>query len=144
MSELLIVLVGVVIPLIIIVGTIVWWARRSWSDDEERLAKRMGRLSFKRKLRLGLRLFGERRVGWPLRIFAVILILYLAMPFDIIPDFIPVIGYLDDLVVVVLGTTLLLRSIKRELVEEHLLQLEAETAPASEMDEAGEKIEEIR
>lgn len=144
MSELLIVLVGVVASFVIIIGAIVWWARRSWSDDEKQLAKRMARLSFKRKLRLGLRLFGERRVGWAVRIFAVMLVLYLAMPFDIIPDFIPVLGYLDDLVVVVVGTTLLLKSIKREVVEEHLSRLEAETRPASEMDDAGEKIEEIR
>jgi uncharacterized membrane protein YkvA (DUF1232 family) len=143
MSELLIVLVGVVVALVIIVGAVVWWARRSWSDAEKHLAQRMARLSFKRKLRLGLGLFGERRVGWALRIFAVTLVLYLAMPFDIIPDVIPVIGYLDDLVVVVLGTTLLLKSIKREVVEEHLSRLEAETARASEMDEAGEKIEKI-
>ena len=143
MSEFLIVILGVVVAFVIVVGAIVWWARRSWSDDDKHLAQRMARLSFKRKLRLALRLFGERRVGWALRIFAVILVLYLAMPFDIIPDFIPVLGYLDDLVVVVTGTTLLLRSIKREVVEEHLARLEAETAPTSEMDEAGEKIEEI-
>jgi uncharacterized membrane protein YkvA (DUF1232 family) len=140
MSELLIVIFGVVVASVIIVGAVAWWARRSWSADEKHLAQRMARLSFKRKLRLGLGLFGERRVGWALRVFAAILVLYLAMPFDIIPDFIPVIGYLDDLVVVVVGTTLLLKSIRREVVEEHLSRLEAETASASEKDERGEEI----
>lgn len=132
MSEPLIVIVGMMVALVIIAGAAVWWALRSWRDDEKRLAQRMARLSFRRKLRLGLRLFGDRRVGWVPRVFAVVLVLYLAMPFDIIPDFIPVLGYLDDLVVVVLGTTLLLKSIKREVVEEHLSRLEAETTPAVE------------
>lgn len=103
----------------------------------------MARLPFKKKLRLGVRLLGERRVSWALRAFALIIVLYLAMPFDIIPDFIPVIGYLDDLVVVVLGTTLLLRAVNRELLEWHVLRLEEELglAPLAEvMDEKPEEI----
>ena len=126
MSTIVVVIVGVVLALVIAAGAFAWWAKRSWSRDDKHLAQRMARLPFKKKVRLGLRLLGERRVSWALRGFAVMLVLYLAMPFDLIPDFIPVVGYLDDLIVVIVGTTLLLRAVNRELLEEHLLQLEEE------------------
>ncbi|MBI4395450.1 MAG: DUF1232 domain-containing protein [Elusimicrobia bacterium] len=41
------------------------------------------------------------------------------MPIDIIPDFIPVIGQLDDLLIVVIGLKLLARLCPPELVQEH-------------------------
>ena len=88
-------------------------------------------------------LFRDPRVPVSLKAVLLGVLAYVASPLDLIPDFIPVIGYLDDLVVVVVGTTLLLKSIKREVVEEHLSRLEADTAPTSEMDEADETIEEI-
>ena len=44
---------------------------------------------------------------------------YLAMPFDIVPDFIPVAGYLDDAVVVFLTLRAVLKGTGRELLREH-------------------------
>jgi uncharacterized membrane protein YkvA (DUF1232 family) len=51
------------------------------------------------------RLLGDRRIGWRAKIVLVLMLAYLAMPFDLIPDFIPVLGQLDDvlLVMVVIG-----------------------------------------
>jgi len=43
---------------------------------------------------------------------------YLAMPFDLIPDFIPVIGHLDDAVIVPGLVWLALRSIRKDVIEE--------------------------
>ncbi len=48
-----------------------------------------------------------------------VLIGYLALPFDIVPDFIPVAGHLDDALVVVLALRVVLRGSGSELVREH-------------------------
>ena len=44
---------------------------------------------------------------------------YVASPIDLIPDFIPVIGYLDDLIIVPLGIALVIRMIPPEIMAEH-------------------------
>ena len=43
---------------------------------------------------------------------------YLLLPFDLIPDFIPVLGYLDDLILVPLGITLALKMIPKTVWDE--------------------------
>ncbi len=48
---------------------------------------------------------------------------YLAFPIDLIPDFIPVIGELDDLAVVVLGLDWFIRNAPPDVVEEHMARI---------------------
>lgn len=48
-----------------------------------------------------------------------VLIGYLALPFDIVPDFIPVAGHLDDALVVILTLRVVLRGSGSELLREH-------------------------
>ncbi len=48
---------------------------------------------------------------------------YAVSPIDLIPDFIPVIGHLDDLIVLPLLVWLAFRVIPRELVQEHKMNL---------------------
>jgi uncharacterized membrane protein YkvA (DUF1232 family) len=50
----------------------------------------------------------------------VLLAGYLINPIDVIPDFIPVLGQLDDIAVVLLVLDLFIRSAPREIVDEHL------------------------
>jgi uncharacterized membrane protein YkvA (DUF1232 family) len=65
------------------------------------------------------RLLGDARVsGWQ-RAAVVGLVAYLAMPIDLVPDFIPVVGQLDDAIVVALVLRLILRSGGQDLLREH-------------------------
>ena len=88
------------------------------------LVQRILRLPLRHKLRLALALMRERRIPLLARAVPPALVLYLAMPLDIIPDFIPVIGHLDDALVLLLGIGVLLRFTPRRVLEEDLARLE--------------------
>jgi len=60
----------------------------------------------------------DPRVPWYAKAFAAGLVGYVFSPIDLIPDFIPVLGYLDDLVIVPLGLSLALRMIPGPVLEE--------------------------
>ena len=65
------------------------------------------------------RLLGDRRVPRRRKLLLAAVVPYLAMPFDLVPDFIPVVGYLDDAVVVAFVLRRVLRGAGPELIEEH-------------------------
>jgi uncharacterized membrane protein YkvA (DUF1232 family) len=48
-----------------------------------------------------------------------VLVAYLALPFDLVPDFIPVAGHVDDALVIVLALRIVLRGSGSELLREH-------------------------
>lgn len=56
--------------------------------------------SFKRKVAYYARVYRHPDTPWPAKVLLWLAIGYTLLPFDIIPDFIPVIGHLDDLVIV--------------------------------------------
>lgn len=62
--------------------------------------------------------YKDPRVPWYAKIFAACVVGYAFSPVDLIPDFIPVLGYLDDLVVVPLGIALALKMIPQTVLEE--------------------------
>ena len=51
----------------------------------------------------------DRRTPWLVRLLALLVAAYALSPVDLIPDFIPVLGYLDDLVLVPLGLALVVQ-----------------------------------
>lgn len=57
-------------------------------------------------------------VPWYAKLFALLVVGYALSPIDLIPDFIPVLGYLDDLVLIPLGVSIALRMIPHNVVEE--------------------------
>ena len=65
------------------------------------------------------RLLGDPRVPRRRKALVVALVGYLAMPFDLVPDFIPVAGQLDDAILVVVVLRLFLRADGAALVREH-------------------------
>lgn len=62
--------------------------------------------------------YRDPRVPLPARIFAACVVGYAFSPIDLIPDFIPVLGYLDDLILVPLGITLALKMIPVAVMDE--------------------------
>ena len=58
----------------------------------------------------------DPRTTWPVRVLALFVAAYALSPIDLIPDFIPVLGYLDDLIIVPLGVMLVLRLVPPEVV----------------------------
>jgi uncharacterized membrane protein YkvA (DUF1232 family) len=58
----------------------------------------------------------DPRTPWYARALAAAVVAYALSPFDLIPDFIPVIGYLDDLIIVPLGVYLVLKLIPQEVL----------------------------
>jgi uncharacterized membrane protein YkvA (DUF1232 family) len=74
---------------------------------------------------------------------------YLFFPIDLIPDFVPVLGQLDDLAVVLLGLDLFIRSAPPPIVEEHLAkisqdrdQLRGDIATAERL--LGDRLDDVR
>ncbi|MHB1419645.1 MAG: YkvA family protein [Bacillota bacterium] len=60
----------------------------------------------------------DPRVPWPIKFFIIAVIGYAFSPIDLIPDFIPVLGYLDDLVLIPLGIALALKMIPAPILVE--------------------------
>ncbi len=70
-------------------------------------------------VRLIRRLAGDRSLPRGVRVRLVLLLAYLALPIDVVPDFIPVLGYADDAVVVVLVLRSVARSAGSQALELH-------------------------
>jgi uncharacterized membrane protein YkvA (DUF1232 family) len=60
----------------------------------------------------------DPRVPWYAKAAAAALVAYTLSPIDLIPDFIPLLGHLDDLVIVPLGIVLIVRLIPDALMAE--------------------------
>jgi len=71
----------------------------------------------------------DPRVPWYARLLAVCVVGYAFSPIDLIPDTIPLLGYLDDLLLVPVGIWLVLKMMPKEVVAD--CRLEAERALAA-------------
>ncbi len=62
--------------------------------------------------------YRDPRVPWYARVFAICVVAYAFSPIDLIPDPIPIVGYLDDLILIPLGIKLALWMIPAEVMAE--------------------------
>jgi len=67
----------------------------------------------------------DPRTPWFPRVLALAIAAYALSPIDLIPDFIPVLGYLDDVIIVPLGLWLVLRLIPAEVIADSHAKAEA-------------------
>jgi len=84
-----------------------------WLDSWKAKAKRLG-------LETHALWFAYRdpRTPWYAKLMAAAVVAYAVSPIDLIPDFIPVLGYLDDLLLLPLGIALAIRMIPAEVMED--------------------------
>ena len=86
---------------------------RGWRhrlQEWAKLAKREARV-----LRLAAT---DPRVPWPAKMLAVAVAAYALSPIDLIPDLIPVVGYLDDVILVPIGVYMVIRMIPRSVLDD--------------------------
>jgi uncharacterized membrane protein YkvA (DUF1232 family) len=62
--------------------------------------------------------YRDPRVPLYAKIFVAIVVAYALSPIDLIPDFIPVLGYIDDLIIIPAGIYISLKMIPREVLDE--------------------------
>jgi len=67
----------------------------------------------------------DPRTPWLAKALGLLVAGYALNPIDLIPDFIPILGYLDDLILIPLGITLVIRMIPREVMAEYQEKAEA-------------------
>ena len=74
----------------------------------------------------------DPRTPWYARAFALAIAAYALSPIDLIPDFIPVLGYLDDAILLPLAVLLAVRLVPPAVMAEHrAASLAAEARPVS-------------
>ena len=61
----------------------------------------------------------DPRTPWYVKAFVTVIIAYALSPVDLIPDFIPVLGYIDDLVLIPAGVYLAIKMVPPEVLDEY-------------------------
>jgi uncharacterized membrane protein YkvA (DUF1232 family) len=62
--------------------------------------------------------YKDPRVPWCAKILIAVVVAHTFSPIDLVPDFIPILGYLDDLVIAPLGIALVLKMIPEDVLAE--------------------------
>jgi uncharacterized membrane protein YkvA (DUF1232 family) len=60
--------------------------------------------------------YKDERVTWYAKLFTACVVAYAFSPIDLIPDFIPILGYLDDIIIVPLGIMLALKMLPKSVI----------------------------
>jgi uncharacterized membrane protein YkvA (DUF1232 family) len=62
--------------------------------------------------------FRDPRTPWLAKLVAILVVAYAFSPIDLIPDFVPVLGYLDDLIIIPAGIALAVKLIPPEVMRQ--------------------------
>jgi len=81
---------------------------------------------FKKELAVYQRVLKHPQTPWLAKFFLGMAVAYLLMPFDLIPDFIPVVGQLDELIVIPILVWLAVSLIPSQIIQECRLHVESE------------------
>ncbi|MGY8879185.1 MAG: YkvA family protein [Dehalococcoidia bacterium] len=114
------VIAGVVIAVLLTFAGLSYGIARLLQDREPYAT--VLKLRSREKLRFFRRAVTNKNVPMRVKFIPVLLALYLANPIDLIPDFIPVLGYVDDVAVIVIALALMIRFTPNDVVLELVSQ----------------------
>ncbi len=97
-----------------------WLFSRRRGKEPSAISERISKLSWPAKANLSWRLVRDKRVSRIARLTTFLPVLYILSPIDLVPDFIPVLGRLDDALVFGLVVDVLIRSVPVSVLVEHL------------------------
>jgi uncharacterized membrane protein YkvA (DUF1232 family) len=86
-------------------------------------------LALRRTVPLAWRLLRDGRVPFSSKLIVPGGLLYTIFPLDLMPDFIPGLGQLDDITVIVLTLTMFVRAAPKAIVQEHLERMSGRSRP---------------
>jgi uncharacterized membrane protein YkvA (DUF1232 family) len=69
--------------------------------------------------------YQDPRVPWYAKVVIAFVVVHTFSPIDLIPDFIPILGYLDDLVIAPLGIAIALKMIPEDVLAESMEEAQA-------------------
>jgi uncharacterized membrane protein YkvA (DUF1232 family) len=101
----------------IIAGSLLTWWYIRWLGKREPYGAFL-RLRTRRKITFFRLLLRDRHKQVPIYVKAIpiLLVVYLSIPFDLIPDFVPVLGYLDDVALAMFALVLIIKLTPRQAV----------------------------
>jgi uncharacterized membrane protein YkvA (DUF1232 family) len=123
----IVIIVGIILFSLALYWLICWLGKREPYGAFLRLRTRQ-KLTF---FRLLLR-DRDRQIPLYVKLIPVVLVIYLSIPFDIIPDFVPVLGYLDDVALALLALVLIIKLTPRPVVLDLLRQAHGTELPPAE------------
>ncbi|GAB3551513.1 DUF1232 domain-containing protein [Arthrobacter tumbae] len=106
------ILAGLLVVYVVALVLLYLYARRNPETVSMRSALRL----LPDLLRLLRSLLRDREVPRSVRVLIVVLLAYLVLPIDLVPDFIPVLGYADDLIIVAVVLRAVIRRTGPELL----------------------------
>ena len=74
--------------------------------------------NLKRQLFILYFAYRDERVPWYVKLFTACIVAYAFSPIDLIPDFIPILGYLDDVIILPLGIMFALKMIPKDVISD--------------------------
>ncbi len=73
--------------------------------------------------------YRDPRTPWYAKVVVAVVVGYAASPIDLVPDFIPIFGYLDDAILIPLGVALAVRCIPPEILSECRSRVDKQGVP---------------
>ncbi len=86
---------------------------KKWLSKQKTKAKEL-----KKNIYLLFLAYKHPKTPWYAKLFAMMIVSFALSPIDLIPDFIPVLGYLDDIILLPIGITIAIKLIPIEVIEE--------------------------